>query len=182
MTKRRRTSLRRFSYRRRRTSLIVIVLAVAVAVISGRWPSGWLPSRDPPPSSLEPGVYRVQRVVDGDTLVLANGAKVRLIGSDTPEIRPEEPWGPEATRFTEDFVSGGEIRLQLDGRRKGPYGRFLAHVWVGDRSLSEELIRAGLATAETRYSYSQAMKDRFCRAEDEALAARRGIWSPQPPP
>lgn len=181
MAKRRRTSLRRFTYRRRRTSLIVIALLVAVAVLSGRWPSGWLPSRSPPPSSLEPGVYRVERVVDGDTLVLANGAKVRLIGSDTPEIRPKEPWGPEATRFTEDFVSGGEIRLQLDGRRKDQYGRFLAHVWVGDRSLSEELIRAGLATAVTRYSYSQAMKDRFCRAEDEARAAQRGIWSPPPP-
>jgi endonuclease YncB( thermonuclease family) len=43
--------------------------------------------------------------------------------------------------------------------------------------LNEELIRAGLATAETQYDYSSSMKTRFRRAEDEAKSNRRGIWS-----
>jgi micrococcal nuclease len=120
-------------------------------------------------------------VVDGDTLVLGNRCRVRLIGADTPEtVRPNypvEPFGPEATQFTTRFVAGGEVRLQFDGPRKDKYDRFLAHVWVGDRLLEEELLRAGLAVAETQYHYSAAMKDRFRRAEAEAQAAHRAIWS-----
>jgi endonuclease YncB( thermonuclease family) len=50
-------------------------------------------------------------------------------------------------------------------------------VWVADRMLNEELIRAGLATAETGYRYSSSMKTRFRRTEEEAKAAERGIWS-----
>ena len=133
------------------------------------------------PETLAPGVYRVDRVVDGDTLVLANQHRVRLIGADTPEtVRPNhpvEPWGPEATEFTRRFVAGGEVRLQFDGPQKDKYGRWLAHVWVGDRMLEEELIRAGLATAETGYSYSSAIKARFLQAQSHARAAGRGIWS-----
>jgi endonuclease YncB( thermonuclease family) len=51
---------------------------------------------------------------------------------------------------------------------------------VGDKMLEEELIRAGLATAETEYSYSSAVKARFRRAQSQARAAGRGIWSAQP--
>lgn len=180
--RRRRIPLRGFSSRRRR-AILLLVLALAI-VAAARWWPGLLQSR--PPESLEPGIYRVERVVDGDTLVLANRARVRLIGADTPEtVRPNhpvEPWGPEATEFTRKFVNAGRVRLEFDGPRKDKYDRFLAHVWVGDRMLEEELIRAGLATAETRYSYSAAMKDRFRRAEAEARDAGRGIWSGSVPP
>jgi len=179
----RRAPLRRFSYRRltqRQTAFLVVVLALLVAL------RFWGPPGRPlPPESLEPGIYRLQRVVDGDTLLLGNGAAVRLIGADTPEtVRPNHPvelWGPEATRFTRDFVAGGEIRLQFDGPRKDKYDRFLAYVWVDGRMLNEELIRAGLAVAKTHYRYSAATKARFREAESEARAAGRGLWSQQPP-
>jgi len=149
------------------------VVALAVLVLLQRWYAR--------PEALSAGVYRVDRVVDGDTLVLANGHRVRLIGADTPETvkpnHPVEPWGREATEFTRRFVSGGEVRIELDGPRNDKYGRWLAHVWVGDRLLEEELIRAGLATAQTDFPYSASMKDRFGRAEAAARAAGRGIWS-----
>lgn len=61
----------------------------------------WQPPEAPLPDSLAPGVYQVQRAVDGDTLQLKNGVRLRLIGVDTPEtVTPqhgEEPWGREAT-------------------------------------------------------------------------------------
>ena len=131
---------------------------------------------------IEAGSHRVARVVDGDTLVLADAdQRVRLIGADTPEtIKPNwpvEPWGPEATAFTRKFLSGGEVRLEFDGDRRDKYNRMLAYVWVGDRMLNEELICAGLARAELQYHYSATMKTRFRRAEAEARAARKGIWS-----
>ena len=156
--------------------LLVFVLLVAVRV--------WQDSSTPqPPEALAEGTYRVQRVVDGDTFVLDNRAKIRLWGADTPETvhprLPVEPFGPEAVDFTKRFIArgGGAVRLQMDRERIDKYGRFLAYVWVDDRMLNEELIRAGLASAETGYNYSQSMKTRFRRAEDEAKSNRRGIWS-----
>jgi micrococcal nuclease len=137
-----------------------------------------------PPEVLAEGLYDVQRVVDGDTLLLANHARVRLIGADTPETvkpnHPVEPWGPEASEFSRKFVAGRQVRLELDRERLDKYGRFLAYVWVGDRMLNEELIRAGLARAELQYHYSASMKTRFRRAEADAKSAGRGIWSGQP--
>jgi micrococcal nuclease len=138
------------------------------------------------PPKLDEQQYDVARVVDGDTLLLANQARVRLIGVDTPEtVKPEhavEPWGPEATQFTRQFVAAGRVRLQFDKERLDRYNRVLAYVWVADRLLNEELVRAGLARVELEYNYSPAMKTRFRRAEVEARAAHLGIWSqPEPP-
>lgn len=163
--------------------LIVGALAVLVAVRC--WQS--VPDRLPP-ENLAEGTYRVERVVDGDTLLLANQARIRLQGIDTPETvkpnHPVEPFGPEASAFTRKFVAegGGRVRLQFDRERVDKYGRFLAYVWEDDRMLNEALLRAGLATAETGFRYSAAMKDRFRRAEREAQAAGRGIWSRETEP
>ncbi len=130
---------------------------------------------------LAPGVYRVKRAVDGDTLALESGKRIRLIGANTPETvkqnTPVEKWGPEASQFTKDFVSGGQVRLEFDKEKLDKYGRTLAYVWVGDRMLNEELIRAGLAHYEPNYRYAKEMKARFKAAENEAKAARRGLWS-----
>jgi micrococcal nuclease len=153
--------------------LVAVVLAVLAA-----WQQ-WHPKGS---GDLEAGTYRIDRVVDGDTLKLVEGhERVRLIGANSPEtVKPNwpvEPWGPEASQFTKKFCACGEVRLEFDGDARDKYGRILAYVWVGNRMLNEELIRAGLAHAELQYHYSQAMKSRFRRAEAEARAARRGIWS-----
>lgn len=145
-----------------------------------RW---WQEPKEQAPEALTEGVYAVEKVVDGDTLALANRARVRLIGVDTPETvkpnHPVEPFGPEASEFTRRLVarSHWSVRLQFDRERQDKYGRFLAYVWVDDRLLNEELLLAGLARAETQYRYDAAMKKRFRAAEAEAKAAKRGIWS-----
>ena len=178
--RRRRISLRRLPTNRRPVGLLVIVLVILLA--SSRFaPWNEPPPEGPSPAELTESIYAVERVVDGDTLVLANQLRVRLIGADTPETvmpnHPVEPFGKEATEFTRRFVADGEVFLQFDGRRADKYGRVLAHVWVGNRMLSEELIRAGLAEAEMQYSYAPAVKDRLRNAQDAARTAGRGIWS-----
>ncbi len=172
----------RISSRRRRGLIAALAILALVAL------RVWQDRQDPvPPESLPEGNCAVERVVDGDTLLLAGGARVRLIGVDAPEsVKPDspvEPFGPEASQFTTDFVAAGSgtVRLQFDKERIDRYGRFLAYVWVGDRMLNEELVRSGLATAETGYRYSSSMKTRFRRAEDEAKSAGRGIWSQDSP-
>ena len=135
------------------------------------------------PEQLEEGVHQVQRAVDGDTILLASGARVRLQGINAPEsVKPESPveaWGPEASQFTKDFIerANHRVRLTFSLERKDRYDRFLAFVWNGDVMLNEELVRAGLAQARLDYRYSGTMKQRLARAQDEARRAGRGIWS-----
>jgi len=155
------------------------VCVALVVLFLVRYFSGELPPT--PPEPLAAGVHRLVRVVDGDTLIFEPHATVRLIGVDTPEtVKPEhavEAYGPEATAFTREFLSGGEARLAFDRERVDRFGRFLAYVWVDDRMLNEELLRAGLARWEAHFSYSQANKDRFRRAQQEAKREHLGIWS-----
>jgi micrococcal nuclease len=175
---------RRWSPPRSRRGLGKLIGLLLALLALWRW---WAhENAPPPPESLAEGIYRVQRVVDGDTLLLDNGARIRLIGVNTPETvkpnSPVEPFGPEASQFTKRFIAdgGGEVRLQFDRERVDRHGRFLAYVYVGDLLLNEELIRAGLARAEPQYHYSAAMKTRFQRAEADARRSRRGIWSREP--
>jgi micrococcal nuclease len=125
--------------------------------------------------------YRVQRVVDGDTLVLADGTRVRLLGVDTPETKhpdiPPEPLGAEASEFTRRHIEGRTVTLQFDRERRDRYHRVLAYVYLDDWMLNEELIRAGFSRAETRFPYSTAMKRRFRTAEKEARENNRGLWA-----
>lgn len=159
--------------------VVIIVLLIFYRGILQRSPSPHL-GED---ATLSEGIYRVERVVDGDTLKLTNGETVRLIGIDTPEtVKPGtavERFGREATAFTTTFLENHsfQVRLSFDSDRRDKYGRLLAYVWAGDRLLNEELVRAGLARVETQYSYSRAMKDRLLIAESEARKDRRGIWS-----
>jgi micrococcal nuclease len=134
-----------------------------------------------PPEALDEGLYTIQRVVDGDTLLMANGIRLRLIGVNCPEsVKPDwpvEPFGPEASAFTNEFVGQQQVKLQFDREREDRFGRMLAYVYVGDKLLNEELLRAGLARYESHFHYSESMKRRVRKAQDAARDARRGIWS-----
>ncbi|MBX3432414.1 MAG: thermonuclease family protein [Pirellulales bacterium] len=169
------------AYQRSRThQILAIVLVVAIALLN--W---WLERQEQIANPAGPrDNVRVERVVDGDTLLLGpDGTRARLQGIDTPETvkedSPVEPWGPEATQFTRDFVraAGNRVEIEVDGERQDQYGRRLVFVWAGERLLNEELVRAGLARPKLAYDYSQAKKDRLKQAQREAQAARRGIWS-----
>lgn len=164
---------------RRRPPLPVWVAVLLICLALYRV---WLEQREPEPFPFDSArAYVVQRVVDGDTLVLAGGERVRLLGVDTPETKhPDKPveWlGPEAADFTRTAVEGKEVRLQFDRERQDRYGRVLAYVYRDGQMLNEELIRSGYSRAETRFPYSSQMKRRFEKAEEEARLQRRGLWS-----
>jgi len=91
--------------------------------------------------------YRVAKVYDGDTIRLANGTKVRLIGIDCPEMRENDKLGYDARRanlspglimrqgkqayeFVRQLLGGGHVQLDYDIERKDKYGRLLAYVWL----------------------------------------------------
>ncbi len=145
-----------------------------------------LPAQDTP---LPEGVYSVRRAVDGDTLLLENGLRIRLLGVDTPEtVKPEheiEPFGPEASEYTKNALKqvNYQIYIRLDRERVDKYGRYLAYVYLGkspdesSRLLNEELIQQGLGRALLTFNYNAPMKRRFAKAQQYAKENRLGIWS-----
>src|ERR671932_2827222 len=101
------------------------------------------------------GEARVQRVVDGDTIVLAGGERVRYIGMDTPEsVKPGTPvqcYAKAASRENERLVAGQRVRLRFDAERRDRYGRTLAYVYRARDGLfvNAELVRRGYARVLT---------------------------------
>lgn len=124
--------------------------------------------------------------LDGDTLLLQSGGRVRLIGVDTPETkhpdRPPEPWGAQAAAYTQSLVERRDVILEYDRERLDAYRRVLAYVWVDGRMLNQELIEQGYGRAVTGFSFRSDRQRLFREAERRAREAQRGIWSPHPPP
>src|SRR5438093_5078674 len=126
----------------------------------------------------------VERVVDGDTLLLQSGERVRLIGVDTPETKhpkkPVEYFGKEASAFTRRMVEGKRVRLEFDQANaaqghKDRYGRTLAYVFLEDGTLlNAEIIKQGYGHAYTQFPFSRM--EEFRRLEREAREEERGLW------
>lgn len=124
----------------------------------------------------------VERVVDGDTIVLRGGERVRLIGIDTPETkdprREVQCFGEEASRRTSTLLPGGEkVRLVYDVERHDRYDRTLAYVYRASDGLfvNAALVRDGYASAYT-YPPNVAHADELVALQREARDAGRGLW------
>ncbi|HEX77028.1 MAG TPA: thermonuclease family protein [Dehalococcoidia bacterium] len=119
----------------------------------------------------------VTRVIDGDTIEIAGGQRVRYIGIDTPEVYPQlEPWGLEALAANERLVGGKRVRLERDVTDRDRYGRLLRYVYVDDTFVNAELVRLGLARARA-YPPDTKYQHILEQAEREARAAGLGIWA-----
>jgi micrococcal nuclease len=119
----------------------------------------------------------VTRVIDGDTIE-SGKRKIRLIGVNTPEIRPKQAYGQEAKAFVLTIIQNNKnkVRLEVDGQQVDRYGRELRHVYVGETLVSEQLLLKGLAKKQLQYRYSKVMKERFTVAEKQAQTKKIGIW------
>ncbi|MGQ9688958.1 MAG: thermonuclease family protein [Desulfobaccales bacterium] len=122
----------------------------------------------------------VAQVVDGDTVILNTGHKVRLLGLDTPELeregRPAEFLAHKAKEVLADLAQGKRVRLEYDKVRYDRYGRLLAYLFLLDGTdLGRELIRQGLARVYT-IPPNLRFREELLAAQREALKARRGIW------
>lgn len=119
---------------------------------------------------------KVVGVSDGDTIsVMRDGReeKVRLNGIDAPE--KSQAFGTRAKQFTSSLVFGRMAGVYYQKRDR--YGRILGNVVVDGKDLSRELLKAGLA-----WHYRQYSRDSKLQAlEDQAHAARRGLWRDEDP-
>ena len=90
----------------------------------------------------------VSKVVDGDTITMSNGEKVRLIQIDTPELASKECYGIQAkSELTKLLSQATEVSLTSDPNldEVDKYGRSLRYVFVGNTNLNLKLVEIGAA-------------------------------------
>lgn len=136
---------------------------------------------------------KVSKVIDGDTIILANGKHLRLIGIDTPEVRKyvsgkfeysPQPFSLEAKEFVNNLIGGKNIRVEFDVDRKDKYNRLLGYCFLHDRGkdifVNERLLKEGLAVL---YTYPPNIKyvDKFISAQKYARLSKKGIWGSYSP-
>ena len=124
-----------------------------------------------------PDTALVTRVIDGDTIVIEGGYRVRYIGIDTPEIHPElKAYGMEALQANRELVEGKRVRLERDVSQTDKYERLLRYVYVDDIFVNAELVRLGLAQAKA-YPPDTKYQEDLEQLETEARQAGRGMWA-----
>lgn len=135
----------------------------------------------------------VKRVIDGDTVQLEDGERVRLIGIDTPEIHDSHKLlrdsqrtkkdintikmlGRRASEFTKDLVEGKRVSLEFDVERYDKYNRLLAYVYLKDGTfVNAKIIEEGYASPMTippNVKYAGL----FLRLYQQARASNKGLW------
>jgi micrococcal nuclease len=185
-TGRRRTPIERVLRRRRIYTgggWIILLLLASLAVADRM---GWLGSRGGDWDQFDRQSFVVSDVVDGDTIHVRSGpagdaTKVRLIGVDAPELRPNENrppdhWADRAARYLEARCEGRTITLRLEQTQtRDRYGRLLAYAYISDSDLLNlDLIRDGQAYADRRFKHT--FRPQFELAETEARRKQRGLW------
>jgi micrococcal nuclease len=125
-----------------------------------------------------PSSDRVDRVIDGDTIVLAGGATVRYLLVDTPEITGGHAacYGDQAAAFNADLVLGRTVELGYDRVCHDGYGRTLAYVSVDGRDVNHVLVERGYACVLHIPPNGDARAGEFSQVAAEARAQRRGLW------
>lgn len=139
----------------------------------------------PEPGSIvnEGGVARVHatvsRVVDGDTIELSDGRKVRYIGIDSPEtVQPNtavQCYGEEASRKNKALVEGKEVELEKDVSNTDRYGRLLRYVFVDGVFVNDYLVKEGYAYSSA-YPPDVKYQEIFKESQKEARESEKGLW------
>lgn len=132
---------------------------------------------------------RIERVVDGDTVVARFGGdrfRIRLLGIDTPEsVKPDSPvecFGPEASARTKQLLPAGStatVETDPGGDRQDDYGRLLAYVTPAGAAvtINETLLREGFADLFVFHPSDPFARVRtFRAARDAARRAGLGMW------
>lgn len=149
---------------------LVIILAIGY---------GWLVYR-PQQQEKTAEYITVQRVIDGDTILLTDGRRVRYIGVDTPESgrmdTPIECYGKEASEANKKLVEGKQVKLVKDISDKDKYDRLLRFVYIDDIFVNEYLLKNGYATVMS-IAPDISKYPQFKLAQQEAKNNNLGLWN-----
>lgn len=124
----------------------------------------------------------VDRVVDGDTIELEGGVKIRYLGVDTPEtqgVATPDCYGPEAKAFNEVLVGGKAVRLEYDVECQDRFMRTLAYVYLDDRMVNRVLLERGYAR-KLIIAPNERYAEELTELERLAKVGRVGLWGACP--
>ncbi|MFZ1721370.1 MAG: thermonuclease family protein [Microgenomates group bacterium] len=123
----------------------------------------------------------VTRVIDGDTILLESGERVRYIGMNTPEDGAVvECFGSAATQRNIELVENKTVTLVKDVSETDRYGRLLRYVYVDDVMINELLLEEGYAQVAT-YPPDVMHQVRFRDLQEVAREKGRGLWGEECP-
>lgn len=157
----------------RNSALIRLLLVLALVTLPLTASADWLEGT-------------VVAIADGDTLTVLDATqtqhRIRLAGIDAPEKR--QAFGNVSRQHLADAVFQRRVRVEY--HKADRYGRLIGKVLLGGQDLNLAQVTAGLAWHYKQYEREQSPDDRrtYAAAEDEARAARRGLWrdsAPVPP-
>jgi micrococcal nuclease len=130
----------------------------------------------------------VSRVVDGDTVELSDGSKVRFVGVNTPEsTTTTEPYGKESSNYTKSQLTGKTVYLEKDVSQTDKYGRLLRYVWlstpkeINDSEIRTKMFNAilvqnGYAEVST-YPPDVKYQEHFTKYNSESRNTSKGLWA-----
>ncbi|QRN96383.1 thermonuclease family protein [Archangium violaceum] len=129
-------------------------------------------------SACGPSAGVVSRVVDGDTVVLQSGERVRYLLVDTPESTggKHECFGAESRDFNRSLVEGRVVRLRYGEACTDRYGRLLAYVSVDGHEVNALLAEQGYACVLYIAPAGESRRSEFQSLESSARRAGRGMW------
>ena len=114
----------------------------------------------------------VTNVIDGDTIVISGGERVRLLGIDTPE--KGEFFYKEAKARLEELIENRNVTLEREGDNKDKYGRLLRYIFAEDTNINLKLVEEGYAIC---YFYGESKYQDVCREfEENAMQNKIGRW------
>jgi len=125
-----------------------------------------------------PREAHVERVIDGDTIVVTGGLTVRYLLVDAPEITPGHAacYGGNAAKVNADLVLGKTVELAYDVACQDRFGRTLAYVTADGHDVNRLLVERGAACVLHIPPDGDARADEFMAVVAAARAARRGLW------
>lgn len=146
-------------------------------------------SQNPPPpqalnsagkqTNTEIKFIKVIRVIDGDTIIIEGGKKLRYIGVNAPESkdprRTIQCFGKEANERNKQLVEGKTVRIEKDVSETDKFGRLLRYVYIDDSLINEQLVSEGYAFASS-YPPDVKYQERLKAAELDARENKRGLW------
>lgn len=130
---------------------------------------------------FENQLFRVLKVYDGDTIKVTGfdlTFKIRLVGIDSPEIgykgQKSQPFSQKAKQHLESLLDNRKVAIKSYGT--GAYNRQLAEVFVNNKNINMEMIKAGLAEVYTGRRPKKLDSQIYLKEELRARRAKKGMW------
>ncbi len=155
--------------RLRSLSLLTPCLALAAAAGCGPSDNG---------SDCGPSVGTVSRVIDGDTVELGSGERVRYLMIDTPECTgvKDDCYGQEAKDYNAALVLDRQVEISYDVECTDVYDRLLAYVEVDGVEVNARMVEFGYACVLYIPPNGEDRRIEYMNLEAEARSAGRGLW------